>query len=241
MNGMMLHRGAVEVKRHDLDLIPLPEATESYQPVSHYHLTDRLLTISQDILTTSCLLVGEKYALARQGQQLFAFLQFKKPDTELGLCVAFRNSYDRSMSVGMAIGASVFICDNMALSGDITVMKKHTKNVWTTLEDLAISTIYKATKRHQQIQEDTEHLIGIPVDNSEAFSLMGILFGEDIISPRQLTTVKDQWIKPDHNEFQARNAWSFYNCCTEALKTCPPVSIMEKHTALHSRLMQLTA
>lgn len=83
MNGMMLHRGAVEVKRHDLDLIPLPEATESYQPVSHYHLTDRLLTISQDILTTNCLLVGEKYALARQGQQMFAFLQFKKPDTDL--------------------------------------------------------------------------------------------------------------------------------------------------------------
>jgi hypothetical protein len=131
MNGMMLHRGALEVKRSDLDLVPLPEATDSYTPVSHYHLTDRLLTISNDILTDYCL-VGEKYALARQGQQMFAFLQFKREEAELGLCLAFRNSYDRSMSVGMAIGASVFICDNLALTGDIAVMRKHTKNIWTT-------------------------------------------------------------------------------------------------------------
>jgi hypothetical protein len=67
--------------------------------------------------------------LARQGNQLFALLNFKKDHNELGLSVAFRNSYDRSMSIGLAIGASVFICDNLALNGDIAVMKKHTKNV----------------------------------------------------------------------------------------------------------------
>ena len=51
MNELMLHRGAIEVKRHELELVPLPEETESYQPVSHYHLADRLLTIGRDILT----------------------------------------------------------------------------------------------------------------------------------------------------------------------------------------------
>jgi len=113
-----------------------------------------------------------------------------------GLCIAFRNSYDRSMSVGMAIGASVFICDNLALSGDITVMKKHTKNVWTTLEDLAISTIYKATKRHQQIQEDSEHLIASRWTTASLFAHRYFVWGR-YYKPRQLTTVKDQWIKPD--------------------------------------------
>ena len=51
MEGMLLHRGGKEVTRQDLDLIQLPEPTDSYTPVSHYHLTDKLLTISQDILT----------------------------------------------------------------------------------------------------------------------------------------------------------------------------------------------
>lgn len=232
MEGMMLHRGGYEVLRNELDLIPLPEVSETYTPVSHYHLADKLLTISQDILTDYTL-IGEKYALARQGQQMFAFLQFKNSETDMGLALGFRNSYDRSMSVGLAVGASVFVCDNLALTGDIAIMKKHTKNVWTALEDLAISTVYKSQKNFQKIVCDAEKLRNYQLEDVEGFGLMGVLFGRDIISPRQMTVVKDQWLKPNHPDFAPRNAWSFYNACTEALKTCPPVAIMEKHLQLH--------
>jgi len=228
MNELALHRGGNLVTKADLDLVPLPQATDSYLPVSHYHLADKLLTISQDLLTDYAL-VGEHYALARQGNQLFALLNFKKDHKELGLSVAFRNSYDRSMSIGLAIGVSVFICDNLALSGDVAVMKKHTKNVWNALEDLAISTLYRAGKNFQKVIAGADRLKAIPMDNRNVFELMGYLFGQDIISPRQLTTVKDEWLKPTHPGFQDRNKWSFFNAVTEALKSCPPVSIMEKH------------
>jgi hypothetical protein len=238
MDGMMLHRGGQEVSRMDLDMILVPEATDTYQPVSHYHLADKLLTISQDILR-DYVLVGEQFGIARQGNQLFALLRFKKEGEPLGLSVAFRNSYDKSMSLGLAIGANVFVCDNLALHGDITVMKKHTKNVWTTLEDLAIATLYKATRQHQLIQADASHMNGIPMDDFEAFSTLGVLFGEEVVSPRQMSVVRQEWLTPSYTEFQTRNVWSFYNACTEALKSCPPISIMEKHTALHSQIMQL--
>lgn len=232
MEGMMLHRGGYEVTRQELDLIQLPPETDSYTPVSHYHLADKLLTISRDILTDFTL-VGEKYALARQGQQMFAFLQFKNSETDMGLALGFRNSYDRSMSVGLAVGASVFVCDNLSLTGDIAIMRKHTKNIWTSLEDLAISTVYKSQKNFQKLVCDADKMKRFNMEDLDSFSLMGILFGKEIISPRQMTVVKDQWLKPDHPDFQPRNAWSFYNACTEALKTCPPVTIMEKHLQLH--------
>ncbi len=232
MNGMMLHAGGQEVQRADLDLIPLPEATESYTPVSHYHLTERITTISRDILTDYTL-VGEQYALARQGQQLFAYLQFRNSDSDLGLAIGFRNSYDRSMSVGLAVGASVFVCDNLALTGDIAIMKKHSKNVWATLEELAISTIYRSRKNFQQIVCDAAQLKANPLDDRHAFELMGFLFGEEIISPRQITVVREQWLNPKHAKFHPRNAWSFYNAVIEALKSSPPTAAMEKHIQLH--------
>ncbi len=238
MEGMILHRGGQEVSKQDLDLVPLPEATDSYVPVSHYHLADKLHTISRDILT-DYVMVGEQYALARQGNQLFALLRFKREGEPLGLSVAFRNSYDKSMSLGMAIGANVFVCDNLSLHGDIAIMKKHTKNVWTALEDLAIATLYRASKNHQKIQMDADMFAGTPAGNHEAFSLLGVLFGEDIISPRQMSVVRQEWLNPKHPDFQPRNVWSFYNACTESLKTCPPVSIMEKHASLHNKMLQL--
>ena len=232
MKGMMVHCGGKEVTRGDLDLIQLPEETDSYKAVSHYHLADRLATISQDILTDYAL-VGEQYALARQGNQMFAYLQFREKNSEMGLAVGFRNSYDRSMSVGLAIGANVFVCDNLCLTGEIAIMKKHTKNIWTSLEDLAIATIYKSQKNYQQIQLDAIGMKETALTTRQGFELMGYLYGNDIISPRQLTVVRDEWLKPRHEAFQPRNRWSFYNACTEALKTSPPTAAMEKYIELH--------
>ncbi|HOG37693.1 MAG TPA: DUF932 domain-containing protein [Candidatus Woesebacteria bacterium] len=236
--SLLMHRGGEYVTKEQLDLIPVPEATESYVPVSHYHLTDKFLTISQDILR-DYVLIGQNYGIARQGQQLFAVLKFQNEKSEMGLSIAFRNSYDRSMAIGLAIGASVFVCDNLALSGDVTVMKKHTKNVWEDLEETAIATIYKSQKNYTQIVCDAEAFKTLPMGNNAAFRTMGLLFGTNIISPRQLTILKDEWLKPSYKEFESRNLWSFYNAATESLKSSPPVTIMEKHIRLHETLIQI--
>ena len=237
MEEMIIHRGGQIVSKAELDLIPVPGETDSYIPVSHYHLADKLLTVSQDLLT-DFVLVGESYAIARQGQQLFALLQFKRDNSEIGLSVAFRNSYDRSMSVGLAIGASVFICDNLSLHGEIAVMKKHTKGVWNALEDLAITTLYKAQHNFEKVIADAERLKGIPTDNHDAFQLMGLLYGHDIVSPRQLPVIREQWLRPSHEEFNQRNKWNFFNAVTEALKSTPPVSIMEKHVRAYQAIVE---
>jgi hypothetical protein len=237
MEDIIIHRGGELVTKEQLDLIRIPETTDSYVPVSHYHLADKLLTVSRDLLTDFAL-VGENYAVARQGQQLFALLKFKRDNSEIGLSVAFRNSYDRSMSVGLAIGASVFICDNLALHGEIAVMKKHIKGVWNAFEDLAITTLYKAQHNWEKVITDAEGLKGTPIDNHDAFQLMGLLYGHDIVSPRQLPVIREEWLRPRHEEFNARNKWSFFNAVTEALKSTPPVSIMEKHVRAYQEIVE---
>lgn len=237
MEGMILHRGGNEVSKADLDAIPIPQETDSYKPVSHYQLADRISTISRDILTDYTL-VGEKYAVARQGMQMFAILTFKNESKEMGLSIAYRNSYDKSISVGLATGANCWICDNLALHGDICIMKKHTKNVWDSLEDLAISSLYKSRQNFQKVLIDAERLKGRPLTDIEAFQLMGVLYGKELISPRQITVVRDEWLKPSHEEFQPRNAWSFLNACTESLKTCPPTITMEKHLGVYQLLTE---
>lgn len=235
---LVTHRGAVRVERAELENIPVPQETPSYKPVSHHQLTDTILTIGQDLLTDYTL-VGEDYAISRQGQQLFACLKFQNKKsfdiahTEMAMSVAYRNSLDKSMSIGMAIGAQVFVCDNMALRGDICVMKKHTLNVWQGLENLAIQTFYKAQKNHQLIIQDSERLKRITLDNNQAYQQMGVLFGNGIVSPRQLPVLRQNWLRPQHEDFQPRTMWSLYNSATESLKSCPPMTIIEKHQELH--------
>jgi hypothetical protein len=200
-------------------------------------LADKLATMSGDILR-DYVLVGENYAIARQGNQMFAVLKFRRDDSDMALSIAFRNSYDRSMSLGIAIGATVFVCDNLALQGDIVIMRKHTKNVWNELEDLAIATLYKSQKTFEQIVADAALLKDQRLQDDEAFRWMGMLFGRNVVSPRQIAVLKEQWLHPAHAEFEERNMWSFFNATTESLKSCPPVTIMEKHAQAYNLLVK---
>ncbi len=66
MNGLMLHCGGKSASLGELDLIAMPQATETYQPVSHYLLARKALTITQDLLK-GYVLNSESYGLAREG------------------------------------------------------------------------------------------------------------------------------------------------------------------------------
>jgi len=235
---LVLHSGARSVTRDELDLIPVPVATETYQPVAHYDLVTKLATVSQDLLT-GYTLSDEKYGIARQANQLFGVLKFKNADQEMGLSIGFRNSYDKSLSVGIAVGATVFVCDNLALSGSITVMKKHTKNIWDALEEMTVTSLYRARHSFEQIRVDSESMKAVEWTDADAARALGLLYFDGVLSPRQLPVTRDQWLKPDHVEFQARTPWSFYNACTHALKSTPPAGIMERHIALHDMVVDL--
>lgn len=235
--SLLVHTGGSVVTRDDLALVPVPEATNSYMPVPHNHLADTLSTIGRDILKDFAL-AKEQFALAREGKQMFGVLVFKSGDTELGLSIGFRNSYDKSMAIGIAIGAEVFVCDNLAFAGDVTILRKHTANVWSSLENMAISTLYRSQKTFQKIVDDSETLKTRMIGNDDAFKLIGLLFGKGILTPRQLSGVKKEWLNPSFEDFKPRTMWSFYNACTESLKSCPPIVIMEKHISLHAAITE---
>src|SRR5512137_1318660 len=161
--GLVVHAGGRVVTRDDLALVEVPPATDSYSPVPHERLADTLSTIGRDILKGFAL-EKEQYALAREGKQMFGVLVFQNDSTELGLSIGFRNSYDKSMAIGIAIGASVFVCDNLALTVD----------VWASLEDTAISTLYRSQKNFESITTDAEELKRREIGDDEAFRLIGL-------------------------------------------------------------------
>ena len=234
---LLMHQGGDYCSLDDLRTIPLPKETRTYKPVSHYDLAVNLGEVSGGLLR-GYQLDKAQYGLAREGNQMFGIHSYRNGiSSSMGLSIGFRNSYDKSMSVGIAIGASVFVCDNLALTGEIAIMRKHTANVWNDLQELTITTIYRSQHNFSKIVEDAETMAERYLSNDNAFRLLGLLYGNDVISPRQIPAVKREWLNPSHDEFEARNVWSFYNACTEALKSTPPNKIMEKHISLHDILI----
>ena len=215
--------------------IPIPQETSTYKPVSHYDLATNLAEVSGTLLR-DYELERSQYGLAREGAQLFGIHTYRNGSDSMGLSIGFRNSYDKSMSVGIAIGASVFVCDNLALTGEIAIARKHTSNVWQDLEELTITTIYRSQHNFTRIVEDAQVMQGQHLSDNDAYRLLGLLYGQGVITPRQIPVVKKEWLTPSHEEFEDRNVWNFYQAVTEALKTAPPPKVMEKHIALHHLL-----
>ena len=235
--SLLLHRGAEIATLDQLANIPLPKETKSYKPVGHAELASMLANMATNLLPEFNL-ERSQFGLARDGAKMFGVHTFKNGDSALGLSIGFRNSYDRSLSVGIAVGASVFVCDNLMLTGDLTVLRKHTSNVHADIDGLALSAIYKSRRAFEQIKADAEVMKQIPMSNDEAYRMLGLIYGRGIINPRQIPVVKNEWVTPSHDDFADRSLWSFYNASTEALKSSTPQSIMEKHLAIHKQLME---
>jgi hypothetical protein len=235
MNTLELVRGVQQIERNDLALIPVPEASPTYTPVPHFDLARSLTTIAQDMLR-GFELSSERFEVARLGNQMFATLSFSNSDANMKLTVGFRNSYDKSLALGIAIGSQVIVCSNLMFVGDITVLKRHSKNILSSLENTAINVLYKAQFTYDKLTRDSQKMKQIEIDDHQAFQKLGLLFGRDILSARQLPAAKKEWLVPQHDEFKPRNLYSLYNACTAALKSAAPAYIMEKHIALHKQL-----
>jgi hypothetical protein len=229
---LLLHGSGNSATLEEVRAIPLPLATRTYQPVSHEYLSKMLVEMAEHLLPSFTRAVSH-YGLASEGNKMFGVHTFKSSNTSMGLSIGFRNSYDRSMSVGIAVGASVMVCDNLALCGDITILRKHTRNVIRDMQTLALAGIYRSQKAYSQILEDAETMRLREIDDDHAHRMLGLVYGRGIMTPRQIPVAHREWQKPVYEDFQPRTVWSLYNAITEALKSAPPQSIMEKHLALH--------
>ena len=239
MNDLVLHCGANKVEIGDLGKLPLPKETRTYKPVSHFDLVNNTAEMADMFLIPQGYeLEGQSFALGREGKHMFFRLNYKNGSKDTGLTIGGRNSYDKSTTIGIAVGMRVFICDNLAFSGDqVTYLRKHTGNVYDDLEVILMRTMKNADIEFKRMDVESEKMKEIPLTNNEAYENLGVLFGNGILTSRQLPVAFKEWKKPMHDVFKDKNMWSFYNACTEALKSSPPKDILTRHVKLHKTLI----
>jgi hypothetical protein len=235
---LMLHCGGKPVSRLDLAEIVKPEETESYIPVGHLDLIEKVDGIARELLHRD--LVRESFGIAKDGQRMFGVLTYKNgEDEDMGLSIGIRNSYDKSMSIGIALGGRVFVCDNLAISGDIRIVKRHIPGVWGEIEDMTIATLFKHRPVWDALKEDMARMKQVEITGMHGHELLGRLIGQEVLTPRQIPIAYREWDKPSLPDFQPRTTWSLYNAVNQALKTSPVNEILERHRKLHDTMMEL--
>jgi len=219
--SLVLHRGGWEATKADLASVPVPEPTDSYHPVPYNRFVEEVeLHVPRFGLTVQ----SSAFALAREGNQMFGVLTCSNGHNngDYALAIGLRNSYDRSLSVGLVAGTRVFCCDNLAFSGEAQVHRKHTANVFRDLPDL----IYRMLSQIQAMKARTDEEIAgmkvLPMPQERAHHVMVEAVKTMVLPASRLPKVIVAWEEPAHEQFEARTAWSLFNAFTEVLKAGAP-------------------
>ena len=215
----------------ELGLIKVPERTETYIPVSHQELVTKIKEAGIDHYKSDPM--NTKLEVNHRGQQMFGSMTFFDPNNTLRRSIGFRNSYDKTLPIGVCGGASVVVCSNLMFTGDIIKMRKHTQNVEEDLDILIQKLFADVDRRYNQSLADRETMSEIHFSDIDAGNYFGQLFvNQGVLNGAQLKKATTEWFESP--VFKERTAWSAYNACTEALKSAHPMNALEKYTKLHT-------
>ena len=216
--NLLLHCGAHSTTREQIATIPTPPRTPTWSPIAHHRLLDGV----QSALSRAGLhVVTEAHGLTRDGNRYFGLLQVANGHNsdDFGLVVGLRNSHDKSFPAGLAVGASVFVCDNLSFSGEIKLSRKHTVHVERDLPSL----IERAVGRLGDLRRTQEARFTTyktrELSDGAAHDLVIQALDGRIIPVRKIPEVLREWREPRHAEFrEGRTAWRLFNSFTESLK-----------------------
>lgn len=177
--------------------------------------------------------------VTRFGRQLVGCISFKHKKWQEGLCISYRNSYDKSLSIGACVGISHPEWNSFAFKGNVVAFKKHTQNILSSLEDTLIVAIYRASEGFSELLRDLEKFKKVKLDNDEAFKFLGLLYGHDILSPRQFTNAVASWKTSEVNSEVLKSLYCLYGICSTALKTSPANIFLDNYVNLHNKFMEI--
>jgi len=235
MSQLILHVNAMSAKVEDLAGLPVPPATETWQPVSH---ADFDALVRQAIADAGIEISQAEYGLSKPDEgyrhRLFGIYHTRDEilEGEVGAAIGFRNSTDQTLSAGLVFGSRVFVCDNLAFAGKYVIRRKHTKRILNDLPGLIRRGISQFTDQVDAQQRLFERLQATPLANTATHDILVRASATGVISFSGIRKVREEWIAPSHEAFRQRTAWSLFNAFTEVAKSYEPVARSERTLAL---------
>jgi hypothetical protein len=218
--NLFLHCGSQNVSRDQIATVATPQATSTWCPIPH----DTLLTGVADTLSRAGMtIVSEAHGLSHDRNRYFGLLQIANRDAsadadDFGLVVGLRNSHNRTFPVGLVVGASIFICDNLSFCGEIRLSRKHTVNVARDLPALLERAVGRLGDLRRSQQQRFDAYKNVHLTDGQAHDIVVRALDARVAPVTRLPAILKEWRSPRHAEFSDRTAWSLFNSFTEILK-----------------------
>src|SRR5437762_880193 len=115
-----------KLNRDQLALVETPSGTATHKPIPHIEVVNSLV---ETLGFRHISVVSEEYAVSPDGMKMFGVMEIDQGMNGARFALGLRNSHDKSFRLAVTVGYRVFVCENLAFSGDFSpVLAKHSKN-----------------------------------------------------------------------------------------------------------------
>jgi hypothetical protein len=238
-NATLIAGGMEKINRLLLSQLPVPAGTSTHKPIAHHTIVEALI---ETLGFRKIGVVTEEYAVSPDGMKMFGVLDLTTEMEGCRFAIGIRNSHDKSFRLALTVGLRVFVCSNMAFSGDFTpVLTKHTKNV--NLLDVLSVGVDRMARNFDPLQRQVEFWRNAQLKDDVAKLVIYEAFVEGRLAvPRSLMPeVHRLYFDPIYPEFSPRTMWSLSNAFTSALKTLDPIPQFKATARLGNFLEQVQA
>jgi hypothetical protein len=223
---LVAHAGTREVTREELTKIPATEQLGKFHtPVRHIELVETIEDVLRIELKAK--ITTEKFSVGLGGYgyknaAMFGVMTITYGERkDLTAALGFRHSNDRSMSIQLIAGMTVFVCDNMVMNGDTIILReKHMKGLDLAQEITGglgqFKAQYKALTEGVKTMKET-----VLTDDGAKARILDAFYPAQVMPGRFLPAVVKEYLEPRHEEFRSRTMWSLHNAFTEVAKQMP--------------------
>lgn len=215
---------------------PIPAMTSTYSPIAH---SEFLSELRHKLGENNYEIKGQRLFVNGSGTKLVGFYDVQESgvvapdDFGFRMSIGFKNSYDKSMTATLVVGATVIICSNGMISGDlITFRRKHTGSVLEELREKMQQGVLSMNASFARLVTDADIMRNYELTMRQKSEILGVMYFEkEIVTPTQLSIVKKELIGSE--SFRGNTLWDLYNNVTVALKKSHPLRYVEDHIRLH--------
>ncbi|MCE5306080.1 MAG: DUF932 domain-containing protein [Acidobacteriales bacterium] len=217
----MLIASDCKISREELALVPTPAGTATHKPIPHVEVVNTLI---ETLGFRHISVVRDEYAVSRDGMKMFGVIELDQGMHGARFALGVRNSHDKTFRLAVTVGYRVFVCENLAFSGDFSpVLAKHSKHF--SLQNALSVGVDDMQRNFQPMVEGVERWHNSQISDVTARLVIYRAFIEgDLDVPRHLgRSVHELYFNPQHEEFAPRNMWSLSNAFTSAFKELDPI------------------
>jgi len=239
MPKLYLHAGAHRATLDEVLAVTTPEPTETHYPIPHNTLID---TVTSNLEGIGLTVNDADYGLwGDEGEMMFGIMSLKNGasgmvEDDYETILGVRNAHNKRFAAGLACGSRVFVCDNLAMSGDIVVFRKHTRWIMRDLDRLLFEALGKLHEAKVTQDQRIENYKATPLTDALVHDILIRAVDCKVMANSHVPKVLEEWRDPTHEDFAVRTAWSLFNSFTQVLKGKNPMNLTPRTTRLHGLL-----